>query len=461
MLAHDRSAPLSVSGWMYPWLICSIGMLFYCFNYFLRVSPGAMQNEISQSFHITAAQFGLLASAYYWAYTPMQIPAGMIYDRFGVRFVLCAACLIAVAGLSLFVSAETFSAAWMGRFLIGLGCAFAYIGTLKLASVWLAPNRFAIIAGLATAVGMACGAMTQKYITHAVNTMNYNEALRPAILIGVLLSFVILLLVKDTPKNQMQAENEMQAPMNTKQLLLALRIIFTNRQMWLIGTIGCLLYLPASVFLDFYWKQFLITVYNITPGQAVNISTLTFFGWIISGPIIGAYSDSIKRRVLPLTVTGFFAAALLCLVFYMPGIFSLQGLYCVFFLIGFCCGGHPLCFPLGKENNPIQISGTSVATTNMLIMLGGMVFPPIVGKMLNMHSSAVGANGLPIYSGSDYIFALSIVPIGVALGIFLSLFVKETHCRQSVANEANERALTTQSVELEAEGLEAEAEIAR
>src|SRR5262245_24058786 len=81
---------------VYPWIIVSCGMLFYCYNYFLRVSPSVMQNELSQAFHITASELGTLAGLYYYAYTPMQIPAGLLYDKFGVRFVLCAACLIAV-----------------------------------------------------------------------------------------------------------------------------------------------------------------------------------------------------------------------------------------------------------------------------------------------------------------------------------------------------------------------------
>src|SRR5665213_3391541 len=94
---------------IYPWLIVSCGMLFYCYNYFLRVSPSVMQGELTHAFHITATQFGTLAGFYYWAYTPMQIPAGMIYDKFGVRVVLCMACLVASLGLSVFVASDSYA----------------------------------------------------------------------------------------------------------------------------------------------------------------------------------------------------------------------------------------------------------------------------------------------------------------------------------------------------------------
>jgi len=420
-----------------PWLICCMGMLFYCYNYVLRVSPSVMQNDLTQTFHITATQFGTLAAFYYYAYTPMQLPAGMIYDKFGTRAILFFACLSAIAGLAIFISADSLGMASAGRFLIGFGTAFSYIGALKLASVWLPPTRFATAAGLATALGMSCGALSQKYLTKVVEVIGYKHALHTVLIIGMVLSFAILFIVKSRPKQPINKANEMQAPMTLKQLGSALRIISTNPQMWLIGMVGCLLYLPASVFLDLWGIPYLKTVYQLSPEQAVNISDITFLGWIISGPIVGMISDKIKRRRTPLMISGVIAATLLCVIFYVPGI-TLTGLYILFFLTGFSCGSHPLCFALGKENNPAPISGTSVAITNMLIMLGGALCQPLVGKLLDLHTnSPIGANGLPVYTAGDYTFALSIVPLGVALGIIITMFLKETYC-ESQAQEADE-----------------------
>jgi MFS family permease len=427
---------------VYPWLIISCGMLFYCYNYFLRVSFSVMQNELTQAFHITATQFGTLAAFYYYAYTPMQVPAGMLYDKFGVRFVLSTACLIATVGLSIFIIADNFLVAGAGRLMIGLGCAFAYIGTLKLAANWLPENRFATAAGLTTAIGMATGALSQKYLITMVELIGYKQALQSAIFLGLILSVVILLIVRNHDKNAF-VNKPPQEIMGTKELFRDLYQIFKNPQMWLIGIIGCLLYLPSSVFLDLWGIPYLKTVYQFTSEQAVMMSSYTFYGWIIAGPILGAFSDKIKRRCLPLTVTGFFAAVLLCVVFYVPGL-TVSTLNIIFFFVGFCCGAHCLCFALGKECNPIEISGTAVAVTNMLIMIGGVIFQPVVGKLLDLHTtSPLGANGLPIYTADDYTFALSIIPIGVALGIFLSVFLKETFCTPQVRSKIAEPRLET------------------
>lgn len=420
---------------IHPWLICCMGMLFYCYNYFLRVSPSVMQNDLTQIFHITATQFGTLAAFYYYAYTPMQLPVGMIYDKFGTRMVLFLSCLSAVVGLGIFISADNLAIASAGRFLIGFGTAFSYIGTLKLASVWLPPTRFATAAGMATALGMSCGALAEKYLAKVVEAIGYKQALHTALFVGVALSFLILLVVKNRPKQAINPANEMRAPMTLKQLGSALKLIVTNKQMWLIGMVGCLLYLPASVFLDLWGVSYLKTVYQLSPEQAVNISDITFLGWIISGPIVGIISDKIKRRRMPLIISGLSAATLLCIIFYVPGI-PLSTLYILFFAAGFSCGAHPLCFALGKENNPAPISGTAVAITNMLIMMGGALCQPLVGKLLDLHTtSPIGANGLPTYSAGDYTFALSIVPLGVALGIIIAMFLKETYCESQVREE--------------------------
>ncbi len=432
-----------------PWIICLIGMLFYCFNYFLRSSPSLMQTDLIQSFNISATQFGTLISFYYFAYTPMQIPAGMIYDKFGARFVLFFACLVAVTGLGIFVSAESFGIACTGRFLIGLGSAFAYIGVLKLASIWLPPSRFAAVAGLTTAIGMTSGALSQKYLAKVVDVFGYKPILQTAVFIGIILSFVILFTLRKRPQKPVNPISTMHTPMSIKQLFGSLRIIFTNPQMWLIGIIGCVLYLPSIVLLDVYGISYFKAAHQITSQQAANVSALTFLGWIIGGPVIGVISDKTRRRRLPLMVTSAMTAVLLYIIFYYPAL-TLNQLSNIAFLAGICCGAHPLCFALGKENNPAHMAGTSVAVTNMFIMLGGMIFPPIVGKLLDLHTTSLLINGLHVYTASDYTFALNIVPTGIVIGTILSLFLKETYCG-SHATVAEKQAFTHRAMRLERE----------
>lgn len=434
-----------------PWIVCGIGMLFYCYNYFLRVSPSVMQSDLMQGLHITAYQFGTLAAFYYYAYTPMQIPVGMLYDRFGARTVQFFACVTAILGATVFIMADNLLTASIGRFLIGLGTAFAYIGVLKLASLWLPPNRFATVAGLTTAFGMVSAIISDKYLTEFVSSVGYKNALHIALFAGVALSIIILLFMRNKPKVTLSnVEVSYQSPMNFKQLLHALRIVLSNPQMWLVGIIGCLFYLPASVFLDLWGIPYLEAAYHLTPAQAATAVSWTFVGWIIAGPSIGALSDKIKQRRLPLIISAFMATILLSMIFYIPGI-NTSTLFVLFFFVGIFCGAHPLCFALGKENSPRQISGTAVAVTNTLIMLGGMVFQPVVGKLLDKHAvDVVMQNGIPIYSASDYTYALSVIPISLIIAIFLTFYLKETYC-ESPELEEETSCSSTRDLALESE----------
>jgi fucose permease len=297
---------------------------------------------------------------------------------------------------------------------------------------------------------MTSAALSQKYLAKVVETFGYKPILEVALLVGLVLSIVIIFMLRARPHQALHYQPKKYASMSSKQLFRALRVIFINPQMWLVGIIGCLLYLPSIVLLDVYGISYFKASLNITSQQAANVSALTFLGWIIGGPIIGVLSDKIRRRKLPLLLSSAMTTALLYIIFYYPGL-TLYNLSCVAFIAGICCGAHPLCFALGKENNPTELAGTSVAVTNMFIMLGGILFPPLVGKLLDSHATSQMVNGLPVYTLSDYTYALNIIPLGVLLGTILSFFLKETYCRSPIALEAESTEVIAE-VSLESEG---------
>jgi len=80
-----QNSPRTIRFELLPWLICGIAALFYCYAYFLRAFPSVMSSDIIDHFHMTAGDFGNLTAFYYYAYTPMQLPVGLILDRYGAR----------------------------------------------------------------------------------------------------------------------------------------------------------------------------------------------------------------------------------------------------------------------------------------------------------------------------------------------------------------------------------------
>ena len=82
---------------------------------------------------------------------------------------------------------------------------------------------------------------------------------------------------------------------------------------------------------------------------------------------------------------------------------------------------------MSKENNPPEISGTSIAFANCLIMLGGVIFQPLVGYLLQAHWLGKVINGVPVYSAENYISALYTLPIALLCSGLLALMIKETY----------------------------------
>lgn len=427
--SHSQESHLYFKRHVLPWIMFSIAVSFYCFIYFLRISPSTMKPELIEHFHITAAQFGNLAAFYYYAYTPMQIPVGVLIDKYGVRTSLVMACLICSLGLTIFISAnESYAVACFGRFLMGFGSAFAYISVLKISSLWLPTRHFALAAGLTTALAMTTGIVSDYYLSKWVHVIGYDDALYSSVIVGIILAAVIFLFLRSRPRPE-HAHRPPAYRSSFPELFAGLRVIFSRAQTYYIGAIGLLLYLPASVFMDLWGIPYFQDAYHLSPEEAAKMMMMTFIGWIIGSPTAGYISDKIGLRRPPLLIASIAALIISLIIFYVPNI-SLHLMSILLFLLGLFCGAHPLVFSLIRENNSNKLSGTSTATTNFMIMLGGVIFQPIVGVLLNWHwqSHATLSNSIPTYSAADYHFALAIIPIGLALAIFFTLLTKETYC---------------------------------
>jgi len=408
----------------------AIAVSFYCYVYFLRVSPSTMKTELLKHFHMSAAQFGHLAAFYYYAYTPMQIPVGVLIDKYGVRISLMMACLICATGVALFISAEqSYALACCGRFLMGFGSAFGYLSVLKISALWLPTRHFALAAGLTTACAMTTAIFTDYYLTKWIHIIGYEETLHSAVLAGILLAIVIFLFLRNRPRPE-HAHRMPPYRSSFPELFDGLRVILSRAQTWYIGAVGFLLYLPASVFMDLWGIPFFQDAYQLSSEQAAHLMMMPFIGWIIGSPLSGYISDRIGLRRPLLLIASCAALILVLLILYAPQVpvLIMEGWL---FLLGLFCGTHPLVFSIIRENNSNKLSGTSTATTNFMIMMGGVIFQPVTGLLLNWHWQAhpLLKEGIHAHTAADYHFALAVIPIGLALSIFFTLLIKETYCQ--------------------------------
>eukprot|EP00916_Digyalum_oweni_P026905 GHVL01044167.1.p1 GENE.GHVL01044167.1~~GHVL01044167.1.p1 ORF type:complete len:188 (-),score=14.82 GHVL01044167.1:1015-1578(-) len=168
-------------------LMCALGGVFYCYEYFLRVAPSVMSPELMSAFSIKEKGYSQLLAYYYFAYVPLQLFVGIIIDFFQPRIVVTLACACCVLGNFLFANSDLLEIVKLGRFLVGFGSAFAYVGVLKIANAWLPKKYFAVVAGGCTTLGMLGAIMGSKFADQLLNTLYWKEMLNYSSIVGLIL----------------------------------------------------------------------------------------------------------------------------------------------------------------------------------------------------------------------------------------------------------------------------------
>ena len=144
-----------------------------------------------RDFALGGALLGSLSAVHFYAYAAVQIPVGVLLDRFGARRLLIVGTLLAAAGSALFALAPGLALALAGRALIGAAVGFAFIAALKIVSLWFPPQRFGLMAGSTLAVGMLGGIAAQAPLGAVAERVGW----RPTMLAGALLALALCLAI--------------------------------------------------------------------------------------------------------------------------------------------------------------------------------------------------------------------------------------------------------------------------
>lgn len=400
-------------------LICTVGAFFYCYEFVLRIIPGALQSELSAAFgHISATTFGQLSAFYYFAYSPMQLPVGMLMDRFGPRRLLTFACLCCTLGSWMFTDISSMFVAGLGRFLVGFGSSFAFVGVLSLAMHWLPRRFFSLVAGLITTLGMLGLVYGEVKITSIAESLGWHHVLTLMVTIGAVLTVIIFTVVRDGPEGHKPHSNPL------PEFFTNVWHVLSSPQVWLIGFVGACLYTSLSVFGELWGKTYLEQAHHLTKMEAARTVSSMFLGWAVGAPIAGYLSDSTGRRVLPLVVGAVMAFICISIVLYYPGLPYIW-LNILLFFYGVFSATEIIVFIMAKENSGAKMSGTVFAAVNMIVTLGGVIFQPLVGKLLDSFGDSGIVQGEHIYTVMDYQLALSVLPISLLIVTILAFFMKD------------------------------------
>ena len=386
---------------------------FFFYAFVLRVSPSVMVGELMAQFQVGGAVLGTLSSLYFYTYAPLQLPVGLLMDRYGARRLMTGAIALAALGAALFAVAPSIELAYVARLLIGFGSGFSFVGALTVSTQLFPPQRFALLAGLVQGLGILGGIAGQAPLGIAVEHLTWRGATALLAGVGVVLAAAAWIAIRDRV-----------GPHEAASPLAGLRVVARNRQTWTCATFGLAMTAPMLAFGGLWAVPFVMTVHGLERAAAGSIASLLFLGWGIGAPVIGWLSDRLGRRRLPMLLFGLVATATMAAIVGLGGL-SLTTTGLLFFVNGFCSCSMILTFALVREVNPPGTTGAAYGLVNTFVVGSGAVFQPLIGWLLDLGWDGAMAAGARLYSEATYRQALWTLPAVASLGVVAALMMRE------------------------------------
>ncbi len=403
-------------------IACVLASLFYCYEFFIRLMPTTMTDELMAFFNMDHGLLGLLGGAFFWGYAPMQIPAGLILDRIGAKKTLAFAMVFCSLGTFLFALTSSFSLACLSRFIIGISASFAYPGTLLLAAKAFKPKFFTSIVGIVQLFGSTGAIIGVGPVAYAVSHWGWQATVNFGASVGLALALLFWFATKNL-KTQIAPHNP---EYNAHNEWSRLKNILQNKQSWAVGLFSFTIWGPISVFATFWCVPFL-TEQGYSMAQASLLDSCIWIGVALGGPILGAISNIIGKRRIPIAFCSITAICTASTFLYLPHP-SVYTLGIAMFFFGVAASGQAVTFGIVQDMTPLSIQGTAFGFNNMAIVMGGVMLTPLVGGLVEIFSGF-----LPLTEA--YKVALSVIPICSLTGLFTSIFlIKETNCTTTYKN---------------------------
>ena len=386
----------------YRWAVFGILALAYFFVYFHRVSSAVVSTEMQTTFGVsTAASLGLLSSVYFYAYTVMQLPSGLLTDSWGPRRTVSIFTLIAAAGAILTGIASSFEQVIAGRLLIGAGVAMVYIPTMKILANWYRKNEFASLSGILLAVGNIGAISAAGPLALMSEALGWQQVFLILGVISLALAVAAFAITRDRPSDlNLPSIQEIEAMefgepvsearvMEKIPMVQALKMTFgAGMKFWPLAVWFFFMYGSIMVYQGLWAGPFYHDILGWDKATYGLVLTFIGIGMILGCPTAGYISDKILRSRKKVLIIGTMAYTITWAVIWITTgqITGMQAHMAINFVFGFFGGFFVVSFAQIKELFPITIVGTSTAALNIFPFAGGAILQQLSGLMLTSRS---------------------------------------------------------------------------
>ncbi len=397
-------------------IVFGLALTSFVLSFFHRTAPAAIAGELTQAFSISSTVLGTLAATYFYVYTLLQIPVGVLADTMGPRRLLTGGSAIAAVGSLLFALAPAWEIAAVGRTLVGIGVSVAFIAVLKVSAVWFTPNRFATLAGVTMLAGNLGAVIAGAPLAWLVTLTSWRVVFVALALLSVLLAIASWFRLRDAPEElgypPVHSMTAATAKVPWPQAVLR---VLANATTWPaffvnVGVGGSFL-----AFAGLWSVPYLKATYGMSQVHAAQHSSLLLLGVAFGAFAVGFISDRLgsRRGVMR-------AFVLLYSLSWLPWLLHVQwplwATLLWFLLMGLLIPGFTLSWTIAKEANPPQYSGIATSVVNVGIFLGTGILQPWVGWILDRGRAA----GDPALAWDQ---ALLLLAGSAAFGALMTFFV--------------------------------------
>ncbi|MBL8485944.1 MAG: MFS transporter [Rhodocyclaceae bacterium] len=415
------------------WSVWGLGALLYLIGFYQRVAPAVITDRLMADFAIGATALGNLSAFYFYAYVAMQIPTGVIADRWGPRRLLTAGAGVAAAGTILFALAGDLAWAAAGRLLIGASVAVAFVSMLKLASHWFPSRQYALVSGMALAMGVVGGVIAGVPLRALVEAVGWRAVMGATAAVTGLLCLATWWHVRDDPTDKGHASHAPPAGQDHRHphppIVASLARVLSYRNIWILTLVPIGFSGAVLTFGGLWGVPYLRQVHGLDAKTAALVTSTLLVSWAIGGPLLGNWSTRQGRRKPLYVASAAVALAAWGAVFYAEA--PLPLLVALLVVAGLGSANIIIGFAWAKESLPLALTGTASGVCNMGPLMGGMLLQPGVGWLLDRNWSGAAAAGARIYDAAAYRAGFSLVFVAICAAMLLILFARESHCRQA------------------------------
>lgn len=387
----------------YRWAIFGVLAFAYFFVYFHRVSTAVVSEDLQGTFGVGAASIALLSSAYFYAYTIMQLPSGLLTDSWGPRKTVSIFTMVAAAGAILTGIASSFLLVIAGRLLIGVGVAMVYIPIMKILATWYRKNEFASLSGILLAVGNIGALSAAGPLALMSGALGWQQVFLALGVITVVLAVAAWMITRDRPVDmglpsiQEIESDETGEPIPPAKevekipMTQALKMTFgSGMKFWPLAVWFFFMYGSIMVYQGLWAGPYYADVLGWDKATYGMVLTFIGIGMIIGCPLAGILSDKVLKSRRKVLIIGTVAYTIIWAAIWMSTgrLDSVIGQSALNFMFGFFGGFFVVSYAQIKELFPISIVGTTTAALNIFPFAGGAILQQVTGLMLVERTAA-------------------------------------------------------------------------